>query len=130
MEIPILGSLSPFPAGSPVSLSYSSIEVTSQTEFLLISCSDKTQNCTFNQPPMWGYKGLDVKPGYTMEKLGGGNKKLTTKQLPGSIIAYCHYGSWIWMGLGTVGPDSLTIINVSPNINDSTTYGHMLYKKL
>lgn len=99
-------------------------------EPILFNGNYNTTNCTFNQPPMWGYKGTDVKPGYAMEKLGGGNKKLSSPQKPGSTIAFCHYGSWVWMGLGTVAADGITIINVSPNINDSTTYGHMLYKKL
>jgi len=96
---------------------------------ILLNGSYKFTNCTFDQPPMDGYKGIDPHFGYTMTKVGQGNKKLISKQVPGSSIAYCHYGSWMWLGIATVGPDSLTLINSSPNINDSTTYGHMLYKK-
>jgi len=100
------------------------------SEPILLNGNYPCNNCTFYQPPMDGYKGTDPHVGYTMTKVGQGNKKLISPQAPGSTIAYCHYGSWVWLGLGTVAADGITIINSSPNINDSTTYGHMLYKKL
>jgi len=98
------------------------------SEPILLNGNYKTQNCTFYQPPMDGYKGTDQHQGYTMTKISYGGKKLVSPQPPGSIIAYCNYGSWVWMGLGKVASDSLTILYSSPNINDSTTYGHMIYK--
>jgi len=100
------------------------------SEPILLNGNYKLINCIFYQPPMDGYKGIDPHVGYTMTKVGQGNKKLISPQAPGSTIAFCHYGSWVWMGIGTVAADGITIINSSPNINDSTTYGHMLYKKL
>lgn len=100
------------------------------TPILLNGAYMQASNNISYVPPMWGYKGLDVNPGYTMVGLGyTDSMKLPGKYTPGTFVTYNTAGSWIWEGMGQIGPDSSTIIYSSPNIKKGINYGIMKYVK-
>lgn len=76
-------------------------------------------NNQFEQAPKKGYRGTGTKIGFS------DNLKLTVPQPPGTIVTYHNAGSWIYEGMGMVGPDSINIIYSSPNIKPGKNYGLM-----
>ena len=88
---------------------------------LLLNGTYTLNNCFFDTPPMTGYKGLDDTK---MVKIG--STEFGHPVYPdGTIVALCHYGSWIWQGQGMFKDGKIIYSNLPVK-----NYGVMIYKKL